>query len=750
MNNISNNFNKNLNKYTLNFINPTNINPRKIRTINKDGKDDKFLELKPYIIYDSIKNNNIIIVSNIIGEGASSRVHRINYKGNDTKYIIKFTKYDREEYKGLIFHMLLQKYLIKNKKNNLLNMICNIYEIGTCKIALFTNNYYSIMDNCGEELYSYLIKAETSYNLSSIVELMIKLCVCIKIIHDMGYVYLDFKPENFLIDSNGNIKLIDFGLVSKKGSILQDSRGTSQYMSFRFNMHINNINNKFICDVDLDLFSIGCFFIQMLKYFLLGDKNVFKVKRIFFPYSSYVNYINTLNEQLRQILNQINTKNRLNNKYIIKISNIINAITTILEKCITVDKTNFSKYSIDNIIEDLNSIKNSLEEEGLNSIIKSLKSEDLNSLEEEYKEEGLNSIKKSLKSEDLNSLEEEYKEEGQTSIKKSLKSEDLNSLEEEYKEEYKEEGQTSIKNSFKYNGLNSFNDESLNPIKNSSKDEYLNKYTSLREELYSSHQKRVVYKILNIFRNDKCNLDIIIKQMFILCYFIREKKFLNSNKNIPLFNPNFFVVIDGSINIIELNNTELNNTVLNQEFYNVPQSLIKFNHKSKYIFGLGCFLIGMLCIKLYEMPNFINDSMVCPIKINFRGSIQTLRDTYNNEKHRQTLNKINCRLITSGHSVEVSNFVCSILDKMVNPDLITTIRYNDLSELLKDLNYLIDLIHTKNEKLVELKKSYKCNIQNMNNKDKNHKSIFGKRTLKSLFGIIKLPKNGIYKQKTKL
>ena len=720
MNNISGNFKKNLNKYTSKFITPT----IERKTIKLDSTDVK---LKPYILYDSIKNNNIIIESGFIGRGSYSNVYKLKYKENNTKYIIKFTEYDNDEYKGLIFHMLLQHYLIKNKKNNSLNMICNIHEIGTSKIG-FRNKYYSIMDNCGEELYSYLIKADTSYDLSGIIELMIRLCECIKIIHDIGYVYLDFKPQNFLIDSNRNIKLIDFGFATKKGTILNYPMGTPLYMSHRFQMPTSN---KFICDVDFDLFSIGCFFIQMIKYFLLGDKNGFSRTQMIFPYNNYDvnykdNYINTLNEKiLHQILNQIVLKYTHNNKNITdknsdiinKITDIINKIIYILNKCVTVDKTNFHKYSIDNIIEDLNSITISLEDEDLKSIKNSLKYEDFNSIKNSLKEKvnGSHSIHNSSK------------------VNGSRSIQNLSTV----------EGSRSIQNSSNVNVSHS--------IQNSSLDEYLNKYNSLKTELYSSQQKYRAYKILNIFSNKNYHLDNIIKQMFILCYFIIEKKFLNSNKNIPLFNPNFFEVINGSISFItELNNTELKNTVLNQEFYNVPQSLINFNSKSKYIFGLGCFLIGMLCIKLYEKPNFINDSMVCPIKINFRGNIKTLRDTYNNEKHRQTLNKINCRLITSGHSVQVSNTVCDIIDKMVNPDSIITTRYNDLSELLKDLNDLIQLIDTNNEKSIKLKKSNECDIQNMNNKDKNHEVFFGKRMLKSRFGNIKPPKNGIYMQKTKL
>jgi len=311
----------------------------------------------PNVLYNSIKNNKIkVINSNIIGKGSYSHVYTINYNGNDTKYIFKLTNYIIKEYRSLIFHILLQRYLRINKKNNSLNMICNIYEIGTCKIDS-ENKYYSIMDNCGEELQSYLIKTETSYNLSGIVELMIELCECIKIIHDIGYVYLDFKPQNFLIDSNGNIKLIDFGLVTKKYTQI-GLNGTLRYISPRL---IIKPNETVECDVDLDLFSIGCFFTEMIYYFLLDVKNIY-ISAIVCPYSSNLNKksnlkairLEYLNENIKY--NDINfLSERLNGKYN---EDTIKSIIDIINNCVTVNEENTNIYKIDDIIYDLNNLLN--------------------------------------------------------------------------------------------------------------------------------------------------------------------------------------------------------------------------------------------------------------------------------------------------------------------------------------------------------------------------------------------------------
>ena len=81
--------------------------------------------------------------------------------------------------------------------------------------------------------------------------------------HDKGWVHCDIKPDNFLADEQGNVKVIDFAIALKMkkgffgGAKPKSVQGTRSYMS------PEQIRRKAL-DPRADVYSLGCVIFEMM------------------------------------------------------------------------------------------------------------------------------------------------------------------------------------------------------------------------------------------------------------------------------------------------------------------------------------------------------------------------------------------------------------------------------------------------------------------------------------------------------
>ena len=92
----------------------------------------------------------------------------------------------------------------------------------------------------------------------------IELILGLEFLHKNNMIYRDLKPENILMDSNGHIKISDFGLskiLDKPNGKAFTLCGTPQYLAPEI------IKNKGY-DKTVDWWSLGCFLYEMLTGYL--------------------------------------------------------------------------------------------------------------------------------------------------------------------------------------------------------------------------------------------------------------------------------------------------------------------------------------------------------------------------------------------------------------------------------------------------------------------------------------------------
>ena len=60
-------------------------------------------------------------------------------------------------------------------------------------------------------------KIEKEYTLTTLLQIFLKVCDAISFSHSKGVIHLDIKPDNILIDNNGQVKIVDFGACHVAG-----------------------------------------------------------------------------------------------------------------------------------------------------------------------------------------------------------------------------------------------------------------------------------------------------------------------------------------------------------------------------------------------------------------------------------------------------------------------------------------------------------------------------------------------------
>jgi non-specific serine/threonine protein kinase len=114
---------------------------------------------------------------------------------------------------------------------------------------------------CGDTPSNKRVNRASPLQIDKIIDITIQICNGLSAAHKVGIVHRDIKPQNIIINKEGQVKILDFGLAKLKGvsQLTKESStlGTVQYMSPEQAMG-KEVDHR------TDIWSLGVVFYEML------------------------------------------------------------------------------------------------------------------------------------------------------------------------------------------------------------------------------------------------------------------------------------------------------------------------------------------------------------------------------------------------------------------------------------------------------------------------------------------------------
>jgi len=188
-----------------------------------------------------------------LGKGGMGKVYRVLDKKIEEKVALKLLNFEVSPGDKTLERFRNELKLARKISHR---YVCRMYDLGEAEgIPYITMEYVS-----GEDLKS-LIRRIGQFTVSRTVFLAKQVCEGLTEAHRLGVVHRDLKPQNIMIDRDGNVRIMDFGIArSMRTQGITDTGeifGTPEYMS------PESLEGK---DVDqrTDIYSLGIIFFEML------------------------------------------------------------------------------------------------------------------------------------------------------------------------------------------------------------------------------------------------------------------------------------------------------------------------------------------------------------------------------------------------------------------------------------------------------------------------------------------------------
>src|SRR5262249_20818355 len=104
--------------------------------------------------------------------------------------------------------------------------VCRVYDLGEDQGHVFLTMEFV----AGDDLRVLLRRVDRLPHENA-VQVAWQLCAAVAAVHDQGLLHRDLKPANVLIDTNGKVRLVDFGIAALAGRVADVRSGTQAYQA---------------------------------------------------------------------------------------------------------------------------------------------------------------------------------------------------------------------------------------------------------------------------------------------------------------------------------------------------------------------------------------------------------------------------------------------------------------------------------------------------------------------------------------
>jgi len=160
----------------------------------------------------------------LIGHGAGSEVYKARQMRTGNVVALKIVRRNSTD-SGRQFRQLANEYKVARHWTHP-NLI-RLYELVTGRLLLWKLQVALVMEYVEGEMLTGAREATPE----EFVRIYAQLADAMQYMHQHGYVHLDMKPQNVIVTPEGEAKIMDFGLCTRKGRYNPRVQGTPDFMA---------------------------------------------------------------------------------------------------------------------------------------------------------------------------------------------------------------------------------------------------------------------------------------------------------------------------------------------------------------------------------------------------------------------------------------------------------------------------------------------------------------------------------------